>query len=90
MRCRRVRHAVLEGAGVWPAAIEEHLNTCAKCAAYAQDWVRLRKGLAQIAGEPAPEPSLGFATRLVRSLQEAAADARAREASLERTGRRFV
>ena len=68
----------------------EHLSACAECASYARDWARLRGGMHRLAEEPAPEASLGFAPRLVRRLQEAAGDARLRDASLEQTGRRFV
>lgn len=37
-----------------------------------------------------PEPSLGFASRLVRNLQDASGSQRAGEFFLERAGRRFV
>jgi anti-sigma factor RsiW len=90
MRCRRVRRVVLGEGAARPAEIEDHLKTCVQCAAYARDWTRLQAGLAGMADEPAPEPSLGFATRLARRLQESADESRAREVSFERTGRRFV
>ena len=90
MRCRRVRRMVLEDAGSTPATVEEHLKACARCAAYARDWTRLQAGLARMTEDAAPEPSVGFSARLVRRLRESASESRAREASLERTGRRFV
>lgn len=42
-----------------------------------------------MAVEPAPEPTIGFAARLVRRIP-AAADERALEVFVERVGRRFV
>ena len=90
MRCRRVRRIVLEESGGTPVSVQEHLETCAQCAAYARDWARLEAGLARMADDPAPEPSVGFASRLVRGLRDATVESRLREASLIRTGRRFV
>ena len=72
------------------ARLAEHLSTCPACAAYAQDWARLRSGMRRVAMQATPEPSLGFANRLVRNLQEASGAQRAGEFLLERTGRRFV
>jgi hypothetical protein len=40
--------------------------------------------------QAAPEPSVGFASRLVRNLQEASGAQRAGEFFLERAGRQFV
>lgn len=98
MRCCKVRKLIVaedpaRSAGSplkRPQEVEQHLAACAACAAYARDWSRLRTALRRVAEDPAPEPSLGFGARLVRLLPEAAAETRAREASLERTGRRFV
>lgn len=89
MRCRRVRKLIVEE-GARPEDVNRHLAGCAACAVYAEEWARLRTALRRVAEEPVPEPSLGFAARLARQLPDATAQARAREASLERTGRRFV
>lgn len=89
MRCRKVRKLIIEDA-VRPEELNRHLAECPACAAYAKDWAGLRSALHRVAEEPAPDPSLGFAARLARQLPDAAAEARAGEASLERTGRRFV
>jgi len=43
-----------------------------------------------LAVQAVPEPSLGFASRLVRNLQETSGAQRASEFVLERAGRRFV
>jgi hypothetical protein len=64
------------------------LRNCPACAAYARDWALLRTALRTVAEESVPEPSLGFATRLIRLLPDAAAQERT--VSVERTGRRFV
>lgn len=89
MRCRRVRKLIIEE-GARPEDVSRHLAECAACAAYAEEWAGLKTALRRVAGEPVPEPSLGFAARLARQLPDALAEARAREVSIERTGRRFV
>ncbi len=99
MRCRKVRKLIVEKRPLGsPAArssefsgeMERHLAQCPACAAYAKDWGRVQTALRRVAEDPVPEPSLGFAVRLARQLPGAAAEARASEALLERTGRRFV
>lgn len=90
MHCRQILKLVLEDGAERSPQVEQHLRDCATCATYARQWAELRTGLHRIAEEAAPEPSLGFAARLVRRLRDVAAEAQGREASLERTGRRFV
>jgi len=90
MRCRKLRKLIIAESAVRSPEIEGHLAHCPECAAYARDWARLHGAMRLMAEELAPEPSIGFAARLVRQLPNAAASARARELSLERTGRRFV
>jgi anti-sigma factor RsiW len=91
MRCGKVRKGLLEAVGEpLPAEFAAHVATCPACASYARDWQGLQTGLKAMAAEPVPEPSVGFAVRLVRSFQQAAADERAVEVFLERVGRRFV
>lgn len=89
MRCRKARRLVLEHGGR-SAFLEEHISTCPACAAYAREWAGLRSGIRGLAMQPVPEPSAGFASRLVRNLQEASGAQRAGEFFLERVGRRFV
>jgi anti-sigma factor RsiW len=92
MRCGKIRKLIIAEGVVPPPGraleIEKHLAECAECTAYARDWAQVRTALRRVAEEPAPEPSFGFAARLVRRMP--AAEAEAREVSLERTGRRFV
>ena len=89
MRCRKLRKLIVAEGAVRSPEIEDHLAHCPECTAYARDWERLQSAMRRLAEEPVPEPSIGFAARLVRQLPNAAA-ARERELSLERTGRRFV
>jgi len=89
MRCGRARRLVLEENGGRSARLEEHLSACPACAAYAQGWARLQSGLRQMARLAPPEPSLGFAVRVIRNLQDASGAQRA-EFFLERAGRRFI
>jgi anti-sigma factor RsiW len=89
MRCRRARKLIIEEAAS-SEDVSRHLAECPACAAYGKDWAGLRTALRRVAEESVPEPSLGFAARLARQLPDALAEARAREVSLERTGRRFV
>jgi anti-sigma factor RsiW len=91
MRCGKVRNRLLEAAGEpFSAEITAHLAGCPSCAAYAHDWHGLQAGFRAMAAEPEPEPTIGFAARLVRRIQETAADERAFEVFVERAGRRFV
>jgi anti-sigma factor RsiW len=90
MRCRKVRKLIVAEGPERSPEIQQHLAQCPVCAAYGEEWTRLRTALRRVAEQPVPEPSIGFAARLARHLPDAAAKARAREVSLERTGRRFV
>jgi len=90
MRCEDVREQVDElWAGEVPAAVRLHLASCPACAGYVRDLRLVRTGFHLLTGEPAPEPSLGFAARLVRRLKESS-EQDAREAFFESVGRRFV
>jgi anti-sigma factor RsiW len=90
MRCEDVREQVDElWAGEVPAETRVHLAACPACAEYLRDVRLVRTGLRLLAKDPAPEPTLGFAVRLVRRLRESA-EQNAREAFFEYVGRRFV
>jgi len=84
-------------AGEVPAAIQEHLDACSDCRAYGRALELVSMGFRALRGEEAPEvpevpevpeASLGFATRLVRRLGEAAGAAA--PDFFERAGRRVV
>jgi anti-sigma factor RsiW len=90
MRCEDVREQVDElWAGEVPAETRAHLAACPACAEYLRDVRLVRTGLGLLAKDLVPEPTLGFAARLVRRLSEAA-EQNNREAFFEYVGRRFV
>ena len=90
MRCGHVRKAVLEGDEISSAGIREHLRGCSECAAYLQQWERVRGGLKLLVAEQPPDPSCGFAQRVTRNLQDPSLAGRVLDLSLMRAGRRFV
>jgi hypothetical protein len=71
------------------ADIRQHLTACSACARYHRDLRLVRAGFQLLKGEEAPEPSLGFAERLVRQLGEISKAPSVGE-FFERVGRRFV
>jgi len=90
MDCKETRDLVIE---LWgselPAEAREHLSKCAGCEVFWRDARLVQAGFGALAQEAAPEASLGFASRLVRRLQEWEAIG-ARSEFLETVGRRFV
>ena len=90
MSCHHIREHLLElwGAGE-TAEVREHLRQCASCASYHRDLRLTRAGLLLWKRDEAPEPSLGFAERLVRQLSEASRVPSVAD-FFERVGRRFV
>jgi hypothetical protein len=92
MRCKEVQ-LILEGmeGGVLSAPVQEHLSTCADCREVRRDLWLMRSAFRALAGDPPPEPSFGFSTRVLRRLEAAAVDSGGAAAEyLERIGRRFV
>jgi len=89
MRCEDIRQSMEElPAGEVPAAIQEHLDACSDCRAYGRDLDLVGMGFQELRDEEVPEASLGFATRLVRRLGEAAGAAA--PDFFEKAGRRVV
>ena len=84
MRCREIQESLL--AGEIDTGVDEHLRGCASCRTFGHELELLRGGFRALAAEPAPDPSWGFASRVVRRLQEHPAG----EEFLERIGRRVV
>ena len=72
-----------------PAEVRQHLTQCASCAGYHRDLRLVRAGFRLWKREEAPEPSLGFAERLVRQLGEMSKAPSVAD-FFERVGRRFV
>jgi len=90
MECKEIRDLIAER---WnedlSAETREHLAGCAGCAAYWRNARFLLAGFHALAEETPPEASLGFASRLVRRLEEWDASG-ARSEFFETVGRRFV
>ena len=90
MRCEDFRERLDEWWEVDASAeARGHLAQCSDCAARFRDLRLLRAGMRLWRQEAAPEPTLGFADRLVRQLGELA-QAPGFTDFFERAGKRFV
>jgi predicted anti-sigma-YlaC factor YlaD len=91
MRCDDFR-VMLEDAkgGAIPEALRAHLEACSECRAYAEDWAQLSEVFRAAATEPLPEPSIGFAVRLLRRLDAPSGVERVATEFVERVGRRVA
>jgi len=90
MRCDDIRDRLDDSwEGEEAAEVRRHLTQCARCARYHRDLRLVRAGLRLWQREEAPEPSLGFAERLVRQLGEMSKAPSVAD-FIERVGRRFV
>jgi len=90
MRCNDIRDrldSLWEGGKM--TEVRQHLTQCPSCAGYYRDLRLVRSGLHLWKREEAPEPSLGFAERLVRQLGELSKAPSVAD-FFERVGRRFV
>ena len=90
MRCDQVRQTLEDGGESYPALVLDHLRQCPWCAAYERDWRWVRTGMAALAREAAPEPSWGFASRVLRRLDEGQFPLRLVDDFFETAGRRVV
>jgi anti-sigma factor RsiW len=91
MRCDDFRMMVEEAsAGAMPPALLAHLETCSECRAYAEDWAQVSEAFRAAATEPLPEPSIGFAVRLLRRLDAPSGVERVATEFVERVGRRVA
>ena len=90
MDCKAIRDLVsdLRG-GELSAEAREHLSKCAGCRGFLRDARLVHAGFCALAEEAAPQASFGFASRLVRRLQEWE-EKGARQEFFETVGRRFV
>lgn len=68
MRCDVVREMFEEGVGTQPD-VQSHLASCAACSEYAREWESICEGFARLRKEEPPEPSFGFAMRVVHQLE---------------------
>jgi predicted anti-sigma-YlaC factor YlaD len=90
MRCDHIRDRLVDlWEGEETAEVRQHLTQCAACAGYYRELRLVRSGLRLWKREEAPEPSLGFAERLVRQLGVMSKAPRVTD-FFERVGRRFV
>jgi hypothetical protein len=69
MRCNDVHELIFGGSLTAPA--QEHLDACPQCRALAREAESLNAGFALLAQDAVPEPSWGFASRVLRGLNEA-------------------
>jgi hypothetical protein len=90
MDCGQIRELLDEAREEANTLVREHLAGCAGCQAYARDWRLARAGFHALREEPVPEATVGFATRLVRRLEEISNSGRAGSEFVERAARRFV
>lgn len=90
MDCKEIRDLVRERWGEeLRAEAREHVSKCAGCEVYWRNARFLQAGFRALAEETPPDASLGFASRLVRQLQEWETTG-ARSEFFEAVGRRFV
>lgn len=73
-----------------PELLRLHLGKCAECRSYAEDWGRVSEAFRAAAADPLPEPSFGFADRLLRRLASSSGAERAATEFVERVGRRVA
>jgi hypothetical protein len=91
MTCDDVR-AILEETGerAAPEGVLAHLSSCATCAEWLKDWRTMTEGFRLLAQDVGPEPSWGFAERVVRRLDDSVDPLRGAVDLIERAGRRVV
>ncbi len=73
-----------------PELVRAHLEKCPECRSYAEDWGRVSEAFHAAAAEPLPEPTFGFANRLLRRLASSPGAERAAREFVERVGRRVA
>jgi len=90
MDCEEIRDLISElWGGELSAEAREHVSKCAGCERFLRDARLVQAGFRALAEETVPEASLGFASRLIRRLQEWE-EKGARSEFFETVGRRFV
>jgi hypothetical protein len=91
MRCDDVRMILGEAkAEELSGAVRQHLDGCRECSAWWREWHLVSAGFQALAEEQVPEPSLGFATRVIRRLEKGAETGWGVGDFFERAGRRVV
>jgi len=90
MRCDIVRQMVVEEGVERPTAIQAHLESCSDCKEYLRQWEIIRAGFFALRESEVPEPSIGFATRVIRRLEDASTEIQTGQQFVDQIGRRFV
>jgi hypothetical protein len=89
MRCKVAREMMEEDLRITPE-LQAHLASCMACADYARGWDLVHRGLATLRAQEPPQPSTGFAARVVRRLARASQEATGGQQFLVEVGRRVV
>lgn len=90
MDCKDIRDLVSDlGAGALSPEAREHVSKCVGCGGVLRDARLVHAGFRALAEEAVPEASFGFASRLVRRLEEWK-EKGSRSEFFETVGRRFV
>jgi hypothetical protein len=90
MDCKEIRDIIGDlGAGELSSEARQHVGQCAGCKGYLSDARLVQAGFRALAEGAAPEASVGFASRLVRRLQQWKEEGAPSE-FFETVGRRFV
>jgi hypothetical protein len=89
MRCDAVRQIIEEGLKKVPS-VEVHLTSCSACNEYLHQWETIRAGLVALRGEEPPEPSIGFAARVIHRLENPPAEFQFGQQFIDQIGRRMV
>jgi hypothetical protein len=89
MRCDAVRQMVEEGMKQMDA-VQVHLRSCSVCKEYVRRWEIVQAGLVALRAEEAPEPSIGFTTRVIRRLENASTEFQFGQQFIDQIGRRMV
>ncbi len=89
MRCDAVRQIVEEGLQKKPA-VQVHLSSCSACKEYLRQWEIVHAGLVALREDEPPEPSIGFTTRVMRSLENASTEFPVGQQFIDQIGRRMI
>jgi hypothetical protein len=90
MDCKQIRDLVSDlWGGELPAEAREHVSKCVGCEGFLRGARLAQAGFRALAEETVPEASLGFASRLIRRLQEWE-EKGAQSEFFETVGRHFV
>lgn len=90
MKCQEARAYICSGEEAPAPELLRHAETCPECRRYLAGLKLSRSGLQLLSLELPPEPSIGFAQRLVRQLDSPETRRKLGDEVLVRAGRRFA